>query len=270
MSAVLSSTSTVPLRSGRAMPVIGLGTWQLVEDTADTVSYALDIGYAMIDTACDYGSQAGIGEALERRKRREDVYVVAKVEEDDDAYLATRKYLDEMKLDHADLMLIHRPPPDGVGEQLWQGLVRAREEGLTRDIGVSNYTIEQIRELHDATGEWPVVNQIEWSPFGHSLQMLDFCREQGIVIQAYSPLTRSERLRDELLTAIAQRHGRTPAQILLRWNLQLGTVPLPKANRRKHLEENFGVFDFELPDSEMKALSALNEQYSALGMLAYA
>lgn len=265
----MNTRSTVALRTGARMPVLALGTWELTDDTAGTVAHALDIGYRMIDTACDYGSQRGIGEAIRRHGKRDDVYLVTKVEETDDAHQATRKYLGEIGVDHADLMLIHRPPDDGVGEELWAGLARARQEGLARDIGVSNYSIEQMQALARATGEMPVVNQIEWSPFGHSMAMFDFCRNNDIVIQAYSPLTRTERLDDRRLNRIAERYQRTPAQILIRWNLQLGTVPLPKANQRRHLEQNIDVFDFEITDEDMSALGGLNERYSSLGSLAY-
>jgi diketogulonate reductase-like aldo/keto reductase len=113
------------------------------------------------------------------------------------------------------------------------------------------------------------VNQIEWTPFGHSERMLDFCRKNGIVIQAYSPLTRAERLQEPALKEIAAQRGKTAAQVLIRWNLQLGTVPLPKANRLDHLEENFAVFDFELSEEDMGRLNELNESYSALGSLPY-
>lgn len=262
----MDSRSTVSLHTGQDMPVLGLGTWELTRGTADSVENALRLGYRMIDTAVDYGSQSGIGDALARTEvAREEIFLVAKVEEHDDAFDATRRYLGEMRQDYADLMLIHRPPPDGIGLDLWNGLVRARDEGLTRDIGVSNYTIRQIDRLTESTGEAPVVNQIEWTPFGWSPDMLGYCSDRGIVIQGYSPLTRAGRLDDERLSRLAAEYGRTPAQVLLRWALQKGTVPLPKADRKEHQEENLGAFEFRIADGDMRRLDDLNEHYSSLG-----
>ena len=263
--------STISLRTGRKMPVVGLGSWQLTQDTAGTVASALDLGYRMIDTSGDYGTQPAIGESLRRGGvDRDSVYLVTKVEETDDAYEATRDDLAELQQDYADLMLIHRPPASGAGVELWQGLIKARRDGLTRDIGVSNYSAELIEELIEETDEVPTVNQIEWSPFGHSDAMLQYCKDRGIVIQAYSPLTRTTRLDDETLGEIAARHGKTPAQVLVRWNLERGTVPLPKANQKRHLEEDIDVFDFRLGPDGVAALNRLNEGYSALGSLPYA
>lgn len=262
----MDTRSTRPLRTGREMPVLGLGTWELTRDTADAIRHALDVGYRMIDTAVDYGSQEGIGEALRRTEvPRSEIFLVAKVEEDDDAFEATRRYLGEMRQEYADLMLIHRPPEDGVGEGLWEGLVQARDEGLAREIGVSNYSIEQLERLTAAVGEAPVVNQIEWTPFGWSPEMLEHCRDRDIVIQGYSPLTRAERLDDDRLTRLAREYDATPGQLLLRWALEQGTAPLPKANGRDHMEENLGAFGVRLDDAGMKELDALNEEWSALG-----
>jgi diketogulonate reductase-like aldo/keto reductase len=263
--------SSLQLRTGRRMPVIGLGTWQLTNDTAGTVEEALRLGYRMIDTSGDYGTQPGIGEAMLRSDvDRNEIFLVTKVEEDEDAYEATDRNLLELGLDYADLMLIHRPPRTGAGDELWEGLIRARDHGRARDIGVSNYSTDQIEELIRATGETPAVNQIEWSPYGWSPEMLEYCRERGIVIQAYSPLTRTERLGDERLVQVAADYGRTPAQLLLRWNVQLGTAPLPKANRRDHLVENLDVFGFEISETHLAQLQRLNETYSSLGSLPYA
>jgi 2,5-diketo-D-gluconate reductase A len=266
----LKANSTVPLLSGNQMPLLGLGTYELRHHTPEAVTQALAAGYQMIDTAADYHTQRGIGEALRHcGLPRDSVYIVTKIEETDDSFEATRVNLAELRLDHADLVLIHRPPDRGVGEVLWQGLRRAKREHLTRDIGVSNYSIEQIEELVYRTGELPAVNQIEWSPFGHSPRMLDFCFDNHIVIQAWAPLTHGLRLNDDKLTSMAARYGRTPAQLLIRWNLQLGVVPLPKANHPQHQQENIEVFDFEIRQMDMVKMRTLNEHYSSMGVLPY-
>ena len=264
----LQSDSTRKLRSGRQMPVLGLGTWQLKPDTRSSVQHAIHTGFRMIDTSGDYGTQRDVGEAI-RGVDRAAVFVVTKVEEDEDAYDAARRNVEELQLDHVDLVLLHRPPERGVGVKLWKGLMRARREGVTREIGVSNYSAEQIEKLTSSTGEAPAVNQVEWTPFGHSDRMLGFCRNNGIQLQAYSPLTRGQRLDEPHLKTIAWRHDKTPAQVLIRWNLQLGVVPLPKARLEAHQREDFDVFDFDLSEHEMSELGSLNERYSSLGKLPY-
>lgn len=266
----MEKQSRIPLHTGRRMPVLGLGTWELTNDTAGTVEEALRLGYRMIDTSADYGTQPGIGEAIRQSDLpREEIYLVTKVEENEDGIEATEKNLKEIGVEYSDLVVIHRPPQRGAGVDLWERLIEAREAGLARDVGVSNYSVDQIRTLVDQTGETPTVNQIEWTPFGHDRNMLDFCREHGIIIQAYSPLTRAERLDDERLVAVASEYGKTPAQLLIRWNLQLGTPPLPKANDRDHQRENLDVFDFEISDEHMHELGMLNEHYSSLAALQY-
>ncbi|WP_203594979.1 aldo/keto reductase [Salipiger sp. PrR007] len=259
------------LRTGRTMPLIGLGTWGMGEDVARVVDDALRADYAMIDTARDYGSQPGIGDALRgAAARRDQVYVVTKIEEADNPREAVENDLKVLRLDHADLTLIHRPPPNGVGERLWEGLAAIRDEGLVRDIGVSNYSVAQIDKLIEATGEVPAVNQIEWSPFGHSSALQAHHQTLGILIMAYSPLTRGQRLNDPVLRDIAATKNRSPAQVLLRWNLQRGTVPIPKSSSADHVVENFALFDFFLSGDDMERLDELNEGWSALGGLSYA
>jgi 2,5-diketo-D-gluconate reductase A len=261
---------TFSLATGNQIPSLGLGTWKL-RGGAETVRLALDTGYRLIDTSGDYGTQPAIGEAIrESGIPRRDIFLVTKVEETEDGYDATKDRLRELGQDYADLMLIHRPPSSGAGEAIWKGLIRAKQEGLTREIGVSNYSTEQMDAVTEATGEQPAVNQIEWSPFGHSREMLEYCRERGILIQAYSPLTRGRRLDDPTLAEVGSHHRKTAAQVMIRWNIQLGTNPLPKASTPEHLREDVAVFDFELSDEEMGRLSGLNERYSALAGLPYA
>lgn len=262
----MDSKTKVHLRTNRRMPIVGLGTWGLKDKTAEVIAHALKIGYTMIDTSGDYGTQPGIAEGIKMSGvPRKDFFIVTKIEETDDAYEATKHNLSELRLEYADLVLVHRPPKQGYGEQLWQDLIRAKHDGLTKDIGVSNYSESQIQSLVEATNEIPVVNQIEWSPFGWSQTMLEFCQANDIVIQAYSPLTHGKRLGDLTVQQIAAKYEKTQAQVLIRWCLQMGTVPLPKANQILHLEENLDVFHFELDDEDMILLAELNENYSALG-----
>ena len=266
----LSPGSNVVLRNGREMPVLGLGSWMLTTHTAEAVMHAFELGYRMVDTSADYKTQPGIGKAIRLSQvPREALFVSMKVEENEDGYEATVRNLKELKLAYADLVLIHRAPKTNVGEKVWRGLMRARDEGLTRSIGVCSYKVAQLQALADQTGEMPAVHQLEWSPFGHSLDMLNFCRANEIVVQAYSPLTRGKRLQDQRVAAIAMKYGKTPAQVFLRWNLQHGVVPIPKAYREDHQRQNIAVFDFELEPVDMATLDALNEQFSALDKLEY-
>jgi diketogulonate reductase-like aldo/keto reductase len=266
-----AGAKTVTLSTGTEMPALGLGTWQLTGAEARAgAEHALRAGYRLIDTSGDYDNQPQLAAGMRSASiDRDDVFLVTKVEEDEDAYESAQQKLDELDMETVDLCLIHRPPPSGAGEELWRGLVRAKGEGLTREIGVSNYTSEQIDRLIEATGERPVVNQVEWTPFGHSESLMDHAQANGIVIQAYSPLTRGERLADETLAEIASGHGKTPAQVLLRWSLQSGAAPVPKAGNQHHREENLDVFDFELDAGEMERLSGLNEHWSSLDGLPY-
>ncbi len=266
----MNKDSTVTLHTGNKMPVMGLGTWQLMDQTADTVAFAINKGYRLIDTSSDYGSQPGIGDGIIKSGvSREELFITTKVEEMDDAYKRTLSNLEELKLEYVDLMLIHRPPPTGAGEKLWEGLIKAKNEKLVRDIGVSNYSADLIDKLIEDTEETPTVNQIEWSPFGYSNEFKAFCDARNILIQAYSPLTRTQRLDEPALQQIASKYQKSPAQILIRWNLQFGTVPIPKANHKNHIEENINVFDFEISDEDMNTLYGFNEEYSSLGSLPY-
>jgi 2,5-diketo-D-gluconate reductase A len=262
--------SSIRLRTGREMPVIGRGTWMLTSHTEASVQHAFNLGYRLVDTSADYKTQAGIGKAIrDCDQPRGSLYVAMKVEPEEDGYESTRRNLDELKLDYVDLVLIHRAPKKGVGEKVWEQLLRARAEGLTRDIGVCSYQIDQLKALAENTGEVPAVHQIEWSPFGHSLDMLNYCRSRQIVLQAYSPLTRGKRLKDARLAEIAGKYRKTPAQITLRWNLQHGVVPIPKAYREDHQRENLGIFNFMLDGVDMGSLDGLNQHFSALEKLDY-
>lgn len=262
----MDPNSAISLNTGNPMPVSGFGTWPLKgDDATHAVAEALKQGYRMIDTSGDYGNQREVGRAIkDSGLNRQELFVITKIEPHQDAYSATAKNLKELGLSYVDLVLIHSPPAEGVGVELWEGLIQARDEGLTKDIGVSNYSCEQMDELIYATDEVPVVNQIEWSPFGHSMHMLDWADENEIIIQAYSSLTRAEKLDDDTMLKLAGKYNKTPAQIIIRWNLQHHVVPLIKASTREHMQENLNVFDFEITPEDMQDLDSLNEQYSVI------
>jgi 2,5-diketo-D-gluconate reductase A len=262
------------------MPALGFGTWQLHDEAAaDAVTAALTAGYRLIDTSGSYGNVAEVGAAVGGSSvAREDIFLVTKVESDEDPVESLRRQLGEMKLDRVDLTLIHWPPGvmgsaheahpadphDRAGVHLWQGLIRAREQGMTTDIGVSNYNAELIDVLVDATDEVPAVDQVEWSPFGHSMRFREYLRSREIALQAYSPLAQYHKLDHPVLQKIAQAHGKTPGQVVLRWDFQLGVVPLPRSGSVEHIKENFGIFDFELSDEEMGKITGLNEEFSVI------
>lgn len=265
----MNINSKLTLHTGNKMPIIGLGTWQ-IKDPAKTVADAINLGYRLIDTSGDYGSQPGVAQAIKKvAVPRDLLYLVTKVEETEDALESARKQVAELQIEQADLILLHRPPKNGPGIELWEGLIKAKAEGLTKDIGVSNYRPDQIDELIKATGEVPVVNQVEWTPFGHSQKMLDYCNRHKIIMHAYSPLTHGEKLNDTKLNEIAKHCGKTCAQTILRWDLQLGIVPIPKANSAEHLEQNLDILAFELSAEDMAAIDALNQHHWKFGYDAY-
>jgi diketogulonate reductase-like aldo/keto reductase len=269
------STLLVPeachvLPSGHRMPLLGLGTRELNSHTVDTVCSALELGFRMLDTSPAYHTQRGIGDAIRACGfERHDIFVVTKVDARTDTYAAIHKNLTQLRLEYVDLALVHGVPEQDAGDMAWHGLRRAKRDGLAHDIGVDSYPIDCVEELVYRTGEMPAVNQLEWSPFGHSPRMLDFCHDNGILILARSPLTRAQRLNDDKVGTMAARYGKTPAQLLIRWNLQQGVVPLPKANHVQHLRENLNVFDFEISAHDMTRLNALNEHFSVLEKLDY-
>jgi len=269
--APLAPESCHVLPSGNRMPLLGLGTRELNFHTVDTVCNALEMGFRMLDTSPGYHTQRGIGDAIRACGfERHDIFVITHVESHGDIYAAIHKNLAQLRLEYADLALIHGVPQHDAGEMAWHGLRRAKRDGLAHDIGVDGFPIESVEELVYRTGEMPAINQLEWSPFGHSPRMLDFCHDNGICILARSPLTRARRLNDDKVGTMAARYGKTPAQLLIRWNLQLGVVPLPKANHVQHLRDNLNVFDFEIAPQDMTRLNGLNEYYSVLDKLAYA
>ncbi|HSE07513.1 MAG TPA: aldo/keto reductase [Nocardioidaceae bacterium] len=250
----------VTLGSGGRMPLLGFGTWQIKGDQAVVATEsALEAGYRHIDTATLYQNEAEVGRALrDSGVPRDEVFVTTKCppslagQELD----TIKRSLDKLGIDHVDLWLIHWTPDSGVGLDIWEKFVEARELGLTRDIGVSNYRGEQIDELTSASGAAPAVNQIKWSPLLFKPHVLEAHEARGIALEGYSGL-RGGTLEDPTIIGIAERLGRTPAQVIVRWHLQHSVIVIPKSRNPERIRANADVAGFELSSEDMAALDAL-------------
>jgi 2,5-diketo-D-gluconate reductase A len=254
---------SVTLANGAEMPLIGFGTWQIKgQDAVRATSVALEAGYRHLDTAAAYGNEGEVGRALaESGVPRDEVFVTTKCQPDRAGReLETLRHsLDQLRTDHVDLWLIHWPGPGSVNVDIWRAFVEARNAGLTREIGVSNFDISLIDEVTKAAGEAPAVNQIEWSPLLFDAETLAEHRARDIVLEGYSAL-RGGTLNHPTIVEIAERHGRTPAQVIIRWHLQHRIVVIPKSTRPERIRSNADVFGFSLSDDEMAALDALGSR----------
>jgi diketogulonate reductase-like aldo/keto reductase len=257
--------TTLPLSSGARIPQVGLGVWQAPAGatTRQAVAAALDVGYRHIDTARIYGNEGDVGAAIrDSGVAREQVFVTTKLWNADQGYdralHAFDASLKRLGLDQVDLYLVHWPV---AGKRLdsWRALERLHEEGRARSIGVSNFLVPHLEELLASARQVPAVNQIELTPFLQRRDTRALCARQGIVVEAYSPLTHGQRLDHPVLMDIAQRVRRSVAQVLLRWGLQHGLVVLPKSTKPARIAENGALFDFTLDDRAMKELDALEE-----------
>lgn len=252
----------IELRGDNAVPIIGFGTWQIQGDLAyQSVLRALEVGYRHIDTATVYGNEHEVGRALVASGLdRDDVFVTTKVPPSTrDARRTLEQSLSDLQLDHLDLWLIHWPPPQSHSVPQFSEMLGLRDEGLIRSIGVSNYTINQIDELSEATGETPEVNQIPWSPFDRDTSLERELRQRSVVLEGYSPLQRSD-LNDPVVVEIAASLGVTCAQVILRWHVQHGIVVIPKSVHPDRIAENFDVFGFSLEADSMRRLDDLSSR----------
>ena len=252
---------SAPLRGGTQLPLVGLGTWKLRGDAVRAaVIAALAAGYRHIDTATMYGNEAEIGQALAAAGTGSDgVFLTTKLRPSDtgQAEKILRRSLRALHTDRIDLWLLHWPPSrQGAIRQAWNELIRLRDAGLARAIGVSNFSLAQIDDLIKATGETPAVNQVHWDPMRHSAAVLAGHRDRGIVVEGYSPL-KDVRLDDPRLTEIAAAHQVTAAQVILRWNIAHDIVVIPKSARADRIAANIDLFGFELSDAEVAVIDAL-------------
>jgi diketogulonate reductase-like aldo/keto reductase len=254
------ATETVELASGTRMPLLGLGTWQARgRDAADAVRRALELGYRHVDTATVYGNEQQVGRAIAASGvPRKEIFVTTKLPPSRAGRerATLEESLDTLRLAYVDLWLIHWPPAGGARPDVWQRLLELQADGLAREVGVSNYGVRQLDELERATGRLPTVNQIEWSPALFDADVLEAHRSRGVQLEGYSPL-RETNLRDPRLVGIAEAHGVTPAQVVLRWHLEHRIVAIPKSTNSGRIAENADIFGFELAPSEVAELDAL-------------
>ena len=252
---------TRELPAGSKMPVLGLGVWQMADgaETEQAVTWALEAGYRHIDTASMYKNERSVGRALRQSAlSRAEVFVTTKLfPTHASAARELAKSLQRLQLDYVDLYLIHWPVPL-LGRRYWRQLESLQEQGLTREIGVSNYSRAQLEKLRRSGFKTPAVNQVQFSPFHYRRRRLAYCVEHGIVLEAYSPLERGRGLADPTITSLAERLGRTPAQVMLRWAIQRGAVVIPKSSREERIRANAELFDFELSAADMDLLDSLD------------
>jgi 2,5-diketo-D-gluconate reductase A len=258
---------SLELNDGNHIPQLGFGVFQVDPgDTADAVLHALRTGYRLVDTAAMYGNEAQVAQAIARSELdRGAIFITTKVWNDDHGRDRTLRAfegsLERLGSEWIDLYLIHWPAPSqGRYVETWEAMCELRDDGRARSIGVSNFLPEHIERIVDATGVVPAVNQVELHPHLQQRELRAFHREHQIVTESWSPLGRGALLDDPVVTDIATQVGRTPAQVLLRWNVQLGCAVIPRSVRPQRIEENARIFDFELDDRQMEAIERLDRQ----------
>lgn len=257
----------ITMNDGHQLPAVGLGTYQIRGgEGLDQVLTAIQDGYRLLDTSTNYDSEGIVGEAIRRSGiPRSEFFVTTKLpgkyHHYEDALMMIQESLFRMGLDYFDLYLIHWPlPKRGLYVEAWKAMVTAQKLGLIRSVGVSNFEPEHLDEIISETGVTPAVNQIEIHPYWVQERMVKADKDRGIITEAWSPLGRgSDALKEEVITELAEKYGKTPAQIILRWHAQRGIVPIPKSRNLQHQRENLAIFDFELTQTEIERINLLEK-----------
>jgi diketogulonate reductase-like aldo/keto reductase len=266
----MASTGEAPVRrlaDGNELPLLGLGVWQVPNgpECVNAVRWALEAGYRHIDTAQAYGNEESVGQGLrESGVPREQVFITTKFypRRRDPAAEAERS-LSRLGVDQVDLYVIHWPQRGPTWA--WPGMEQARERGYARSIGVSNFDAAELEQVIGVADSPPVANQVQFSPFENRRALLEVCERNDVVLEAYSPLGTGRHLSDATVVRIAERLGRTPAQVLLRWCVQHDVPVIPKSTHRERIEENAQIFDFELTDADMAEFDALDRTEGTRG-----
>jgi diketogulonate reductase-like aldo/keto reductase len=266
MTTSAAAIPSVTLNDGNALPVIGLGVGELSEsETEQSVTAALEAGYRLIDTASAYGNEAAVGRAIASSGiPREEVFVTTKLATADQGFQASqdalKASLERLGLDYVDLYLIHWPAGNpGKYVDSWGGLMKRKEEGDTKSIGVANFHAEDLSNVIDLSYFTPAVNQIELHPLLNQAELRATNAEYGIVTEAYGPLGVGNLLDNPAIASVAEANGKTPAQVLIRWSIQLGNIVIPRSSSPERIRSNIEVFDFELSDDDMATLNGLND-----------
>ncbi len=248
------------LADGNEIPLVGLGVWQVPNgvECVDAVRWALELGYRHIDTAQAYGNEESVGQGLrESGVPREEVFITTKFfPAREDPVAEVERSLQRLGVDDVDLYIVHWP--GGGPTWAWPGMERAREAGYARSIGVSNFGVDDLQQLLATATVPPVVDQVQFSPYEYRKALLDSCRQNGIALEAYSPLGTGRHLSSDTVARIARRHGRTPAQVLLRWCIERGIPVIPKSTHRERIAENAQLFDFALSNEDVAELDVLD------------
>lgn len=266
----------VVLNNGLSMPLLGLGVYKMHGKVAENaIQTALQTGYRLIDTAAAYGNEQEVGNAVRASGiDRRHIFVTTKVDNKEQGYDSTLRAFDEsmkkLNLEYIDLYLVHWPVKDKRHET-WRALERLYSEKKVRGIGVANYLLPFLKELERYSSTFPLVNQLEFSPFLYLKDELNYCRLHRIQLQAYSPLTRTKKFNHPGLASLATKYGKSPAQIILRWNIQLGVSVIPKSSSPQRIKENFDIFDFSISTDDMQMMETFDEGFrvveSPMGML---
>jgi len=268
----MAGGARLTLNDGRALPQVGLGVWRTpANDAAIVVRTALEAGYRAVDTAAIYGNEAGVGEGIRASGLpRDEVFVTTKLWNESQGYdralRAFDKSLERLGLDHVDLYLIHWPcPQQELYLESWKALIRLREDGRARSIGVSNFAPEHLDRIIQETGVVPAVNQIELHPRFQQASLRSANAAAGVLTESWSPLGQGQILEDPVIASLAAKHGVTPAQIVIRWHVQLGLAVIPKSVTPARIVQNLDVFDFALGADDMAAMAGLESSDGRIG-----
>jgi 2,5-diketo-D-gluconate reductase A len=266
----MSTQPNITLNDGNVIPQLGFGVWQVPNaEAAKVVGTAISTGYRSIDTAAIYGNEAGVGKAIAASPvPRAKLFITTKLWNDrhTTAQRAFDESLKRLQLDYLDLYLIHWPKPrQNAYVEAWKALVQLKEEGRAKSIGVSNFTVSQLKQIIDATGVVPSINQIELHPRFQQKELAAYHEEQGIITESWSPLGQGTLLHDPTLSELAQKHGKTAAQVVIRWHLDRGYIVIPKSVTPSRIRENFDVFDFSLDADDLAKIAALDRKDGRIG-----